>query len=593
MGKTWSQAEEEKLVSMLRDFTYAEIGRVIGRSEGSIKKRVFRGKVDPLPFMRNVLVIGDLHAPFVKSGYLEFCKEIYRKYQCSQVVFIGDILDNHASSYHEHDPDGMGAGEELRRAREIIERFHDEFPIAKVASGNHDCYDDKTEILTRDGWIMGVDLKPGVEVGTMSLSNGAFEWQTPTDIIKKQYNGQLVSIKNKQNISLLVTPTHRIICTPNSRKANKRCYDISLASKLSNGRRYIPVSCENKNKGIDLLDNEIRLIAWIASDGSIFDNGGRFMLYQSKISGIQKIESIFSDLSIDYRKKIRIRDIKEIRGKKLKSPSLPSAEYSFHSDKIGNIYQNKYQLPRILWEMNERQFNIFIESFIDGNGSRKYDKNGKAKPGCMIYGTKEVIDQLQSLCVSNNCSSSISEYRPGDFRLNITKGRKNCAAIMTENARIDYNGYVWCASVPNTTLVIRRNGKAFISGNCIPDRKRFTAGLSASWIKSISEVLDVPGWQFAEDWLIDGVLYTHGIGRKAKQRCIQEFTSVVQGHYHSESYYETFVSEEKLLFALQIGCGVDRRSYAMAYGKHFKKPQINVGVVMDSGRWGLIEHMKL
>lgn len=266
MKKTWTRAEEEKLISMLHDFTYAEIGRVLGRSMESIKKRVAHSKDNPLPFSKNTLVIGDLHAPFVKSGYLEFCKEIYRKYKCSQVVFIGDILDNHASSYHEHDPDGMGAGEELARAREIIAGFHDEFPIAKVASGNH--------------------------------------------------------------------------------------------------------------------------------------------------------------------------------------------------------------------------------------------------------------DQL-------------------------------------------------------------------------PDRKRFTAGLSASWIKSISEVLDVPGWQFAEDWLIDGVLYTHGTNRKAKQRCMQEFTSVVQGHYHSDTYYETFVSEEKLLFALQVGCGVDRRSYAMAYGKHFKKPQINVGVVMDSGRWALIEHMKL
>jgi hypothetical protein len=45
-------------------------------------------------------------------------------------------------------------------------------------------------------------------------------------------------------------------------------------------------------------------------------------------------------------------------------------------------------------------------------------------------------------------------------------------------------------------------------------------------------------------------------------------------------------------FALQGGCGVDRKSYAMAYGRNFKKPQINVAVVMDNGRWALIEHIK-
>lgn len=127
----------------------------------------------------------------------------------------------------------------------------------------------------------------------------------------------------------------------------------------------------------------------------------------------------------------------------------------------------------------------------------------------------------------------------------------------------------------------------------LPNRKAFTGGISKSWIKDISEVLNTPGWEFAEEWVFDGVLYTHGTGRKAKQRCQQEFISVVQGHYHSESYIETFVSEKELLFSMQVGCGVDRKSYAMAYGKHFKKPQINVGVVMDNGRWGIIEPMKM
>ena len=74
---------------------------------------------------------------------------------------------------------------------------------------------------------------------------------------------------------------------------------------------------------------------------------------------------------------------------------------------------------------------------------------------------------------------------------------------------------------------------------------------------------------------------------------MQEFMSVVQGHYHSESYVETFVSEERLVFAMQIGCGVNRKAYAMAYGKHFKKPQINVGIILDNGRYGIIEPMKM
>ncbi len=127
----------------------------------------------------------------------------------------------------------------------------------------------------------------------------------------------------------------------------------------------------------------------------------------------------------------------------------------------------------------------------------------------------------------------------------------------------------------------------------IPNRKAFSAGLSKSWVKPISEVLDTPNWEYAEEFTINGVLYTHGTGRKARQRCMQEFTSVVQGHYHSESYIEYYANADKLMFAMQVGCGVDRKAYAMAYGKNFRKPQLNCGVVLEGGRYGVIEPMIL
>tara|TARA_B100000780_G_scaffold28420_2_gene18017 strand:+ start:1285 stop:2010 length:726 start_codon:yes stop_codon:yes gene_type:complete len=87
---------------------------------------------------RRILIIGDLHAPFTLKGYLEFCKETYAIYNCNQVLFIGDILDNHAFSYHEPDPDGMSAGTELDRAIEDVQEWYKAFPNADVCIGNHD-----------------------------------------------------------------------------------------------------------------------------------------------------------------------------------------------------------------------------------------------------------------------------------------------------------------------------------------------------------------------------------------------------------------------------------------------------------------------
>lgn len=127
----------------------------------------------------------------------------------------------------------------------------------------------------------------------------------------------------------------------------------------------------------------------------------------------------------------------------------------------------------------------------------------------------------------------------------------------------------------------------------IPNRKAFKAGLSKSWIKPIGEMLNTPNWEYAEEFVIDGVLYTHGTGRKAKDRMKQDMISVVQGHYHSESYIEYSVGRKHKLYAMQVGCGVNKDTYAMAYGKNFAKPHINCGVVLENGELPVLIYMNI
>lgn len=85
-----------------------------------------------------VLVIGDLHEPFCLDSYLKHCKDTYAKYNCNTVVFIGDVIDNHYSSYHETNADGLGGGDELEMAVKRLNRWYRAFPEAYVTIGNHD-----------------------------------------------------------------------------------------------------------------------------------------------------------------------------------------------------------------------------------------------------------------------------------------------------------------------------------------------------------------------------------------------------------------------------------------------------------------------
>lgn len=85
-----------------------------------------------------VLIIGDLHAPFIRKGYLEHCISVKEKYKCDTVVFIGDLVDNHGVNYFEHDPDGYSIGDEYKASLLIIKQWYKAFPKAYFLFGNHD-----------------------------------------------------------------------------------------------------------------------------------------------------------------------------------------------------------------------------------------------------------------------------------------------------------------------------------------------------------------------------------------------------------------------------------------------------------------------
>lgn len=85
-----------------------------------------------------VLCIPDLHAPWVREGFLEHCIKIKKKYSCNKIVFLGDILDNNFSNYYEINSDGYSAGEELMEAIKILKPWIKAFPEAIVTIGNHD-----------------------------------------------------------------------------------------------------------------------------------------------------------------------------------------------------------------------------------------------------------------------------------------------------------------------------------------------------------------------------------------------------------------------------------------------------------------------
>jgi len=106
--------------------------------------------------VNRVLVIGDLHLPAVRKGYLQFCQDLHEEWSCNQVVFIGDVIDWHAISFFAAEPNCPGPVDEYTLAKTEVAKWYKAFPKAKVCIGNHD---ERPQRLAKTVGIPGVLLR--------------------------------------------------------------------------------------------------------------------------------------------------------------------------------------------------------------------------------------------------------------------------------------------------------------------------------------------------------------------------------------------------------------------------------------------------
>lgn len=135
----------------------------------------------------------------------------------------------------------------------------------------------------------------------------------------------------------------------------------------------------------------------------------------------------------------------------------------------------------------------------------------------------------------------------------------------------------WSKVFPTAKVIIGNHDRIIM-------RKAFSGGIPKRWIREYKDVLEVPGWDFVESCEIDDVRYVHGDGGgRAISRARKNMESTVCGHWHTDAYTQYIVGSKFKIFGMQVGCGIDRRSYAQAYAKSHPKPAIGSGIILDDG----------
>lgn len=84
-----------------------------------------------------ILMISDLHAPYMHKDAVAFLKAIKKKYKPTRVVLSGDEIDWHSISMHDHDPDLPSPSDELEQAINCLRPLYKLFPKADILESNH------------------------------------------------------------------------------------------------------------------------------------------------------------------------------------------------------------------------------------------------------------------------------------------------------------------------------------------------------------------------------------------------------------------------------------------------------------------------
>lgn len=86
---------------------------------------------------KSVLLIGDTHLPYEHPDYLEFIKDVSKKFNCKIHIHMGDYEDHHAISFHDSDCELLSAGDELKKVIHKTEDWYKAFPKMITIDSNH------------------------------------------------------------------------------------------------------------------------------------------------------------------------------------------------------------------------------------------------------------------------------------------------------------------------------------------------------------------------------------------------------------------------------------------------------------------------
>lgn len=379
------------------------------------------------------------------------------------------------------------------------------------------CYDSQTEVLTDHGWKYFKDLSFQDKIATLNPNTEELEYQLPTDIIAEKYTGKMYRLENR-GVSLCVTPNHNLYISKGSyycgaKDNEKRIYNFELATpeKYFRKDKRFKKGCIWKGeepyptfkiKGLEreslFKENDINsgtryyidknreydIFAFLRFLGFYVAEGHTNLKKQNEISiaynGLDEenlVCNLLEDIGYNnaYGTKDGAKALKRIYDKTLGMWLIQNCGHLAPNKKVPDFIK---QLPP-----------IYIEEFL----KYLYIGDGHKGPTSNILSTtsKQLSNDVQELLIKcgyafretkrrtagktggkikdrpikhNYDEYCINWLQMAEIEVDMSKAK---SAKSYREEWTDYKGVVYCVSVPNHIIYIRRNGKGVWCGNSL------------------------------------------------------------------------------------------------------------------------------
>lgn len=416
--------------------------------------------------------------------------------QCNH--FIYGITGNHDDWFRK--ANGADLGKDLEKELKNYKHLGDGEGVLKInninimlwhgldSSSYATCFDDETEILTEDGFIPFHQLNENIKVATMTKDNHVFEWQYPTEITDEYYKGNMYHFKSRV-VDCMVTPDHGMWARANEsiarlkdkltyptkshmkmnynwhRKNAKDIYDEWRKQKwqfttktegYKNELNYKTVEIprrESKNKGVKVhhfgkinIKEMAEFIAWYATEGHATKTG-QITICQDIVANPEnhkQILNLFDRMQIPNYRAIGMND------KNIGFGNMEMMEF-LHRE-CGHLSRNK-KLPKWLKNQNAEILQIVLDTLIKGDGWI----NGKS------YGYKSISPQLRNDVaeIAIKLGYGVSLHKDTVC----IRMLQNYPSVVKKPQKVFYDGSIYCCSVPNGLICVKRNGKVLWTHN--------------------------------------------------------------------------------------------------------------------------------